>query len=153
MKLYYQDCGTYIAIAIESDNPEEIELQYNSFYNYGATDGELHYMSDRFAYIWTDEKRMNKYFVTSSLYKMLNDSDQLREHDPEGWAHCCKGIKDGFMPQARINAEERKSKMIRDNFASNPNLRHVPDVFSLGYVDPQENIRQAATNSAKLNEY
>ena len=34
MKLYYQDCGTYIAVAVESDNPEEIELQYNSFYNF-----------------------------------------------------------------------------------------------------------------------
>ena len=122
-------------------NPEEIELQYNSFYNHSATDGELHYMSDRFAYIWTDEERLKKYFLNSSLAKLLNDSEQY------------KSVEGGAMPDARKLAEERKSNMIRDNFASNPNLRHVPDVFSLGYVDPQENIRQAATNSAKLNEY
>jgi hypothetical protein len=149
MKLYYQDCGTYIAVAIESDDPEEIELQYNSFYNYGATDGELHYMCDRFAYIWTDKVRLKKYFVTSSLYKMLNDSDQLREHDPEGWAHCCKGIKDGFMPQARINAEERMSDMTRDNFASNPNLRHVPDHYAMGYNDHADAKRGGATLMAE----
>ena len=90
MKLYYQDCGTYIAVAIESDNPEEIELQYNSFYNHSATDGELHYMSDRFAYIWTDEERLKKYFLNSSLAKLLNIAKNIEEtiqykEVPEKW--------------------------------------------------------------------
>ena len=96
MKLYYQDCGTYIAIAIESDDPEEIELQYNSFYNHSATDGELHYMSDRFAYIWTDKERLEKYFLNSSFHLLLNKFPQKY-----------KGVKGGVMADARKLAKRR----------------------------------------------
>jgi hypothetical protein len=140
MKLYYQDCGTYTAVAIESDNPKEIELQYNSFYNHSATDGELHYMSDRFAYIWTDKERLEKYFLNSSLAKLLNDSSQY------------KSVEGGAMPDAKKLAEERKSNMIRDNFASNPNLRHIPEAFALGYDDHSADRRQAASNAMRLQE-
>tara|TARA_A100001037_G_scaffold302905_1_gene335682 strand:+ start:2027 stop:2455 length:429 start_codon:yes stop_codon:yes gene_type:complete len=138
MKLYYQDCGTYTAVAIESDDPREIELQYNSLYNHGATDGELHYMSDRFAYVWTDEERLEKYFLNSSLALLLNDSEKY------------KSVEGGAMSDAKELAEIRKSNMKRDNFASNPSLRHVPDCFALGYQDHNSDMKQAAVNSARL---
>tara|TARA_B100000519_G_C14173598_1_gene405139 strand:+ start:445 stop:873 length:429 start_codon:yes stop_codon:yes gene_type:complete len=138
MKLYYQDCGTYTAVAIESDDPNEIELQYNSLYNHGATDGELHYMSDRFAYVWTDEERLEKYFLNSSLALLLNDSEKY------------KSVEGGAMSDAKKLAEIRKSNMKRDNFASNPSLRHVPDSFALGYQDHNSDMKQAAVNSARL---
>ena len=135
MKLYYQNCGLNWAIGIEGE-PTEIKQQFDSFFNYGAIDetAELHEMSKAFAYIWTTEKRLKKYFVNSSLFRMLNNADELQQHDPEGWAHCCKGIKGGFMPQARINAQKRFDNMEQETWLR---FGRSNEAYSMGTVSAE----------------
>ena len=59
-KLSYQDCGTAgWAVLIEGD-ASDIENRFNSFWNHGATDGELHWLTEGNAYFWTTEKDLKK---------------------------------------------------------------------------------------------
>jgi len=70
-KIIYQPLGNSWAVGIESDDPQEITSQDYSWYNHGAYNGELKYMSDRFAFIWTTEEDLKNYFYKSSLAKLL----------------------------------------------------------------------------------
>ena len=90
MKLVLQQLGTVWLIGIESNDPEEMEQQYNSFWNHGATSGGLHEMCETFSYIVTDEERAKKYFLNSSLHLLLN-------LHPESF----KGVEGGVMPSAK----------------------------------------------------
>jgi hypothetical protein len=70
-KLVYQPLGNNWAVGIESDSPQEIESQDFSWYNHGAYNGTLKFMSPRFAYIWTSEENFRKYLYNSSLATLL----------------------------------------------------------------------------------
>ena len=72
---FYHQLGRSWAVGIESDDPEEIKSQDYSWYNHGAYNGKLHFLSERFAYIWTNEAKMKKYFYNSSLAFYLNKYD------------------------------------------------------------------------------
>tara|TARA_B100000959_G_scaffold284469_1_gene356195 strand:+ start:3753 stop:4211 length:459 start_codon:yes stop_codon:yes gene_type:complete len=79
-KIVYQPLGNSWAVGIESDDPEQIISQDRSWYNHGAYNGELKYMSDKFAYIWTTEEDLKNYFYKSSLAFILSKYDnQLRK--------------------------------------------------------------------------
>lgn len=79
-KLIYQSLGKSWVVGIESDDPKEIESQDFSWYNHGAYSGELKYMSERFAYIWTSEKDLKSYLYNSSLAYFLGKyGNSLRE--------------------------------------------------------------------------
>ena len=73
--LVYQPLGNNWALGIESDDPKEIESQDFSWYNHGAYNGKLKFLSDRFAYIWTTEEKFHKYLYNSSLAILLNKYD------------------------------------------------------------------------------
>ena len=74
MKLYLQPNGTVWAVGMESDKPEEIEQQFNSFFNHGAIDStaDCIAMSPSFSYIWTTKEKLEKYFLNSSLAKSID---------------------------------------------------------------------------------
>lgn len=136
MRLVYQNLGTVWAIGVYADAPEELELAHNSFYNHGATSAGMKISCDTFGYILCQpepQKKMLRYFINSELFKMLNEADELQKHDPDGWAHCCKGLKGGFMPQARINAEKRMSDLT-DNHECWMTNKASNFFFSLGTV-------------------
>ena len=105
-EIKYSKKGTTWAIEIQGDSQQEITERFWSFWNHGATDGEFHWLNEFRGYFWTDEKRFSKSLENIFLFKMLNESDELREQDPEGWAHCCKGLKGGFLPRAKELAKE-----------------------------------------------
>jgi hypothetical protein len=107
MKLYLQPNGTVWAVGIESDKPEEITQQFNSFFNHGAIDStaDLNEMSPTFHYIWTTKEKLEKYFRNSSLAKILTD-------DPEA----AKGQKGGAMPEAEKLAEQRMNDLIHERW-------------------------------------
>ena len=105
-EIKYSKKGTTWAIEIQGDSELEINERFYSFWNPGATDGEFHWLNEFRGYFWTDEKRFKKALENIFLFKMLNESDELREQDPEGWQHCCKGVKGGFMPRAKELAKE-----------------------------------------------
>ena len=71
-EIIYQPLGNSWAVGIESDDPKEIESQDFSWYNHGAYNGELKYMSPRFAYIWTTEEDFKSYLYKSSMAKLLS---------------------------------------------------------------------------------
>ena len=102
--IFYQPLGNSWAVGIESDDPEEIILQDNSWYNRGAYSGELHYLSDTFAYVWTTEKKLKEYFFNSSLAIIQNKhGDKLREKTKRA---------------ARLLAHLRFNSMIHETFIS-----------------------------------
>ena len=96
MKLILQQLGTVWLIGIESNDQEEMERQYYSFWNHGATSGGLHEMCETFSYIVTDEERVKKYFENSSLHLLLN-------LQPEAY----KGVRGGVMNAAKALAKKR----------------------------------------------
>jgi hypothetical protein len=102
---YIQYHGSAVAIGLESPERSEIELQFNSFWNFGATSGELSWNTDVFAYFWTTPENFYKYLVTSSLHKILN------EHPNK-----FKGHKGGAMGHARQLAELRRGDFIEEEF-------------------------------------
>lgn len=74
MKLLYQFLSTdKIAIGIESNDKRSLEEQFYSFWNRGATNGELIWMNDGFgnkffAYFWTNVENLDKYLKNVSFY-------------------------------------------------------------------------------------
>jgi hypothetical protein len=125
MRLILHNGGTNWAVGIEGTS-EEMELQHNSFYNYGATDGELHEMCDTFSYIWTDEKRLKKYFLESSLAWVLNNF-------PDAY----KGFEGGAMTHARAKAKERYDSMIPERFIKETSWASAADVYELGKISAE----------------
>ena len=84
VKLNIQDFGSSQKLLIFAENARELEYQYNSLYNFGATSGEL-FGGDEInrtfiAYIWTNKKKMIKYFSN-----LLHNRYWLKTgRDPEG---------------------------------------------------------------------
>jgi len=73
MKLMKQNLGAHWVIGIKG-NKDEIEQFHNRVYNWGGTNGELHWMSDSFAYFWITleklERSMFKYVMNSASEKV-----------------------------------------------------------------------------------
>jgi hypothetical protein len=69
--LIIQHLGDNWAVGIEADDPKEIESQDFSWYNHGAYNGTLKFMSERFAYIWTSEEKYKDYLYKSSMAILL----------------------------------------------------------------------------------
>lgn len=111
MKLIYQPLGTADYVGIESNDEQEIIEQYYSFWNHGATGGKLHWMSDSFAYIATNEKQLDDYFHNSSYHLLLNNY-------PDTWEG--KEDSEEFHAEVHKLAEKRLAKLMvnRETFHS-----------------------------------
>ena len=74
---------------------------------------------------------------------MLNESDELREQDPEGWAHCCKGVKGGFLPRAKELA-----KQALDSLEASEYFGRFSDCLDLQYnwTSPSDVVEISATD-------
>ena len=107
MKLLVQPNGTVWAVGIETENPEEMQQQIYSFYNHGATDSRVDMieMTPTFSYFWTTKEKLEKYFLNSSLAKILWDNPDAG-----------KGKKAGALPQAQELAEKRMGELIHERW-------------------------------------
>jgi len=110
VKTGVQKCGTNWRVILTGE-AQDIEVKHWSMWNHGATRAELDWETETCAHFWSTPERILKAFTNAHLFRLLNDSDELREQDPDGWAHCCKGIKGGFLPQAKINAQKEFDEM------------------------------------------
>jgi len=150
----YQDCGTNIAVFVDG-NEQEINDKFFSFWNHGATNSELKMLTDWRGYFWTTKKKLIKALTNAHLFRMLNDSDLLRKQDPEGWTHCCKGIKGGFLPQAKIDAQrefDSYEKEKRTNFNAWNKKNHSDDTFNADGVSHPEASRMGSVRAEYTNE-
>ena len=106
MKLLYQNCGYNVAVGIEGTQ-EEINTQFDSFFNHGAIDktADLQWMTPTFAFVWTDDERLKKYLRNSSYHMILNQAD-------ESWLG--KGLKFGATVARKIKerAQDRWQKLL-----------------------------------------
>ena len=107
MKLLVQPNGTVWAVGIETENPEEMQQQIYSFYNHGATDSKVDMieMTPTFSYFWTTKEKLEKYFLNSSLAKILWDNPDAG-----------KGKKAGALPEAEKLAEKRMKELVVDKW-------------------------------------
>tara|TARA_Y100000114_G_scaffold113422_1_gene107338 strand:- start:646 stop:1041 length:396 start_codon:yes stop_codon:yes gene_type:complete len=107
MKLLVQPNGTVWAVGIETENPEEMQQQIYSFYNHGATDSKVDMieMTPTFSYFWTTKEKLEKYFLNSSLAKILWDNPDAG-----------KGKKAGALPEAQKLAEKRMKELVVDKW-------------------------------------
>jgi hypothetical protein len=81
-----QNLGTILAIFLQGDKID-IERRYYSFYNYGATNGELEYWCDNTGLLWlysdkyyTAEEKLYKAFVHGALTEILNKGHTKRRN-------------------------------------------------------------------------
>ena len=107
MKLYLQPNGTVWALGLETNSKKEREEQFNSFFNHGAIDSaaDLIEMTPSFSYIWTTKEKLEKYFLNSSLAKVLTDNPDAG-----------KGEKGGALPQAEKLAEQRMNDLTHERW-------------------------------------
>ena len=131
MKLILQRLGTVWLIGIETDNPEERQAQYWSLWNHGATSADLHEMSDSFAYIVSNEERVKKYFINSSLHLVLNKF-------PDAY----KGFESGAMTHAKSLAKRRLDELMenQETFMSTDPVTYD---YSIGSMEARENPAHA----------
>jgi len=125
MKLVYQPLGTVSLVGMESNDQQEIIEQYYSLWNHEATGGKLHWMSDNFAYITSNEEALEKYFVNSSFHLLLNKY-------PE------KYTEDSVMPDARKLGARRLAEL-KENSETFMSTNPVVADYSLGKVESREN--------------
>jgi hypothetical protein len=89
-KLCLHDFGWKIALGIESKNKTDIERRFYSFWNHGATTGELVWLNSEFAYFWSTKSELLKSLTGAALFNLLN-TNPLE----------FKGKQFGAMPKAR----------------------------------------------------
>jgi hypothetical protein len=130
MKLVYQPLGTVILIGMESNDEQEIIEQYYSLWNHGATGGKLHWMCGSFAYITTHEKELERYFLNSSLFLILNK-----------YPDTYKGRKGGAMNAAKKLAARRLAEL-KENHDVFMSTNPVVYDYSLGRTEARENPAQ-----------
>ena len=82
LKLTQKNCGTRIAVGLHGDT-QSITERFNSFWNHGATDGELHWLTDGNAYFWTTEKDLKKAVFNATLFELWNKRPELEEDDKQ----------------------------------------------------------------------
>ena len=131
-KLYYQNRGLHWALGIEG-NKNEIETQYNSFFNHGAIEktADLQWMGESFAYVWTTQERLKKCFRNASYHEVLNSID-----DGVEWAS--KGLLFGAMVSRRIRerAKERYDEMTNENFLPTCDAYTIP--WTMGTISAEK---------------
>jgi len=136
MKMVYQNLGTVWGIGVYADSPEELELQYNSLWNHGATNASMIKECDTFGYVLVQpepEEKMLRYFVNSEFHKLMNIADELEKQDYDCWKESVKGLKGGVMPQAKINAQKRMSELM-DNHEKWISQSSSNNFYNLGTI-------------------
>ena len=126
-----QKLGTVWLIGLESHNPEDMERQYYSLWNHGATTGKLHEMCESFSYIVSNEEDVKRYFLNSSLHMVLNKF-------PDAY----KGFEGGAMPHAKILAKRRLEELMENQevfMSTNPMVYD----YSIGRIEPISNPSQS----------
>ena len=120
-ELEYQDYGSKLIVAITGKH-EDVEAQFNSFYNWQATENpEIFWATDTRGYFYTTTEKLLKAMTNAELFRVLNDCSSV------AW----KGVKGGAMALAKELAQDRFDAM-----KQNPRSRGVVcvDYHNLGTI-------------------
>ena len=120
------------------DNENEMPLtqavqhEFDSYFNHGATSGEFEWIDDdkTRGYFWTTPTRLLQAMTNKEMALMLNDAEEFRRYDPDGWEHACKNIQGGFLPTAKEKAQKRIDDM--------ESMSDLNRVWSAGGLDIHE---------------
>jgi hypothetical protein len=111
-QLKVENCGSQLCIWIEGEE-EAVNQRFYSFWNHGATSGELHWELDWLAYFWTTPDKLKKALVNINLFKVLNDAEA------NGYLDQFKGEKGGALPYARKMAEQQYEELLTEKTMRN----------------------------------
>jgi len=140
MKLYYHNRGLHWALGIEGTKAQ-INTQFDSLFNHGAIErtADLQWMGESFAYVWTTQERLKKYFRNASYHEVLNDIERSDKYKKkvmtpfgvmDNHSYTYKGLQFGAMIARKIRerAKERYDEMTNENFL------HVCDAYSIPWT-------------------
>ena len=103
IELTYIPDSKVIKIYIEAKDgqDETVEAWFNSFWNHGATKGELEKIVEGTGAFLTTRKKFMRALVDIHLFILLNEM----EGHGEAGLEACKGLKGGVMPRAKEIAQ------------------------------------------------
>ena len=132
VELTYQDTGSSIAVCLVGLDTD-IELQFNSFWNHGATNGELHWTMPWRAFFWTDEKRLVKSLCKGALYYVLNNYPEKYIGRPSRLAHVAS-----YLGKRRFREMPRQSQIVYTNstleeYSLGTIQAEFPDTCNIGH--------------------
>ena len=119
LKLTQKNCGSRIAVGLHGEENDILD-RFNSFWNHGATSGELHWLTDGNAYFWTNEKDLKKAILNATLFELWNKHPELEENDREAEA----------LTLAESIAANRHAKI-----ENNPKLLNFDKQVSIANID------------------
>ena len=120
-ELEYQDYGSKLIVAIIGKR-EDVEAQFNSFYNWQATENpEISWATETRGYFYTTTEKLLRAMSNAELFRILDTSGDV------AW----KGVKGGAMGLAKEIAQERF-----DSMRQNPRSRGTVcvDYHGLGTI-------------------
>lgn len=103
----YSTYGNDIALGIYGASHDEVSNALNTFYNYHATDGEPHFLSDTFGYILTTWAQLEKAVADMETAKIL-----------EKHLNAPNNVKRGLQAVARQSAKTFVTELPFDNFVN-----------------------------------
>ena len=119
LKLTQKNCGSRIAVGLHGEENDILD-RFNSFWNHGATNGELQWLTDGNAYFWTTKKDLKKALVNATLFELWNKHPELEEDDKEAEA----------LAIAKRIAKDRLAKI-----ENNPQLLNFNKQVSIANLD------------------
>ena len=81
--LSIQGCGSKCAVCIEGPDRETIERRFWSFWNHGATKGELQWHHETRGHFWTTDEKLLKALTGAAFFKLYNKYDWFFGDDEE----------------------------------------------------------------------
>ena len=119
LKLTQKNQGSRIAVGLHGEENDILD-RFNSFWNHGATSGELHWQTAGNAYFWTTEKDLKKAILNATLFELWNNHPEMEEDDREAEA----------LTIAKRIAKDRLAKI-----ENNPKLLNFSKQVSIANLD------------------
>ena len=123
MKLIKQNLGAHWVIGVKGEK-DEIEQFHNRIYNWGGTNGELHWLSDSFAYFWITMEKLERVMFK---YMSSGMSDKLGNR--------FKGSKNGFKNVILNRVKNAIDNIEVDHFFK---TKQEQDFYSLGTISAEK---------------
>jgi hypothetical protein len=123
MKLIKQNLGAHWVIGIKGEK-DEIEQFHNRIYNWGGTNGELHWMSETFAYFWVTLEKLERCMFK---YVMNSLSDKLGKK--------FRGSKGGLKQVVMNRVQNTIDNIPTDHFFK---TKEEQDFYSVGTISAEK---------------
>jgi len=126
VRIVCQDLGSSLVVGIKGREHEEILHTFYSFWNHGATDGNITWFNDLFGYFWSTREKFEKAMLSRALFVILNEN-------PNRY----KGSSKGALPRAKKLALEWSDSIEQECFIRNHNATEDP--YQLGRIEADIN--------------